>query len=187
MEINWIIVATIVGPVLGVIVGIAIEKWLDRKPKVIGYIGHASVFTLKDQQKTVVHTHSFIVRNASKKPATNIKIGHYTLPEDFTIFPPIDHQIVELDGGVKEIQIPKLIPDEQVTISYLYFPPLVWDQISAYNKHDDGYFKIINVIPAPMYPKWAQKLIQVILGVGVLTILYFTIELGIYVVSKYSA
>ena len=186
MEINWVIVATIIGPALGVIVGVGFEKWLDRKPKVIGYLGHASAFTLKDQHNTVVHTHSFIVRNASKKSATNIKIGHYTLPEDFTIFPAIDHQVVELDGGVKEIQITKLIPGEQVTISYLYFPPLIWNQISAYNKHDDGYFKIINVIPAPMHPKWVRGINRVILGIGVFTILYFVVELIIYAISKLS-
>ena len=187
MGINWIIVATIIGPILGVVIGIVIEKWLDRKPKIIGYIGHASAFTLNDENKTVIHTHSFIIRNPSKKPATNIKVGHYALPNDFTIFPATEYEIVELDGGIKEIQIPKLIPGEQITVSYLYFPPLVWNQISAYNKHDDGYFKIISVIPSPMYPKWAQKIFQLILGIGLITILYFVVEFVMYLVEKFSA
>jgi hypothetical protein len=81
-----------------------------------------------------------------------------------------------VQGGGAEIVIPKLVPSEQVSISYLYFPPLLWSQIHAYTKSDEGFAKIINVLPTPQLPKWIANLIWLLVFIGVVSLLYLSIE-----------
>jgi hypothetical protein len=49
--------------------------------------------------------------------------------------------------GRQDIVIPKLIPGEQVTISYLYFPPMTFDQVNDGIKCDQGFAQAIPVLP----------------------------------------
>jgi len=180
MDIDWVVIATIVGPILGAFAGIYIQKIAEKRPRVIGFLGHASAFTLGNAERTVVHTHSFIVRNAGKKTAKNVRIGHYVLPRDFSVHPPVQYSIETLPDGTKEILIPQLIPGEQVTVSYLYFPPLIWNQISSHNKHDDGYFKIISVIPAPQLKNWQKGIVMFLIWAGLVVTLYIVYKFFTY-------
>ena len=50
---------------------------------------------------------------------------------DFTIWPEIQHHVEDLPGSGREIVIPTLVPGEQITVSYLYFAPVTFDQINA--------------------------------------------------------
>jgi hypothetical protein len=80
------------------------------------------------------------------------------LPEHFQLFPSIPHTVERNVGGIAEIIIPKLVPDEQITVSYLYFPPLLWSQIHACTKSDEDFAKILTVLPTQL-PKWKSRAI----------------------------
>ena len=67
-------------------------------------------------------THSVVLRNSGRRPATNVRLAHPYLP-DFNVFPSVGYRVENLPGGGREIVMPTLVPNEQVTISYLYFPP----------------------------------------------------------------
>ena len=72
----------------------------------------------------------------------------------------------DLPGGGQEILFPSLVPNEQITVSYLYLPPVTWDQINLGVKSDEGFAKVIRVIPMRLYPKWLNKLAAVFLLAG---------------------
>jgi hypothetical protein len=55
--------------------------------------------------------------------------------------------------GRQDIVIPKLISGEQVTISYLYFPPMTFDQVNDGIKCDQGFAP---VLPRRIYPFWLR-------------------------------
>ena len=145
MNIDPIAMAKLISPFVTLIIGIIIEKLSERRAKLISFIGHVSSFTLNNEEKTPVFTHSIIVRNTGRKTANNVRLGHNVMPVNVTVSPKIEYQIKEFQGGGSEIVIPTMVPKEQITISYLYFPPITWDQINTYTKSDEGFAKIVNL------------------------------------------
>ena len=68
--------------------------------------------------------------------------------------------------------MPSLVPREQVTVHYLYFPPLLWADINTYVKSDEGLAKVLTVLPTPQAPAWQRRIALILLLVGVITIIY---------------
>jgi hypothetical protein len=164
-------VAKIASPIVTLIAGAVLKHYAEKSPKVLSYIGHVSSFTLQDEQKSFVFTHSVIVRNAGRKSATNVRLGHHFLPTNLRIDPQINYSIEKNPEGAAEIVIPTLVPKEQVTISYLYFPPTTWNQINSYTKSDDGYAKIVNVVPMlqPSIPVLWLSRVLILIGASFVT------------------
>ena len=176
MNIDWDIIIKISVPLVTLILGKYLDRWLTKRPKLISYLGHASAFTLRGDNPAVIHTHAIVVRNAGRETANNVRVGHHVLPDNYQLYPSVPHTIERVQGGGAEIVIPNLVPGEQVSISYLYFPPLLWSQIHAYTKSDEGFAKIINVLPTPQLPKWIANLIWLLVFIGVVSLLYLVVE-----------
>ena len=172
MAIDWNVVATIASPIIALFVGAALNHAIECRPKVVSYLGHVSGIRLsRGEQPMQVNTHSVVFRNSGRKTANNIRLGHNELP-DFQVFPDIEYTVADLPGGGKEIRIPKLVPKKQVTITYLYFPPLTWDQVHTHVESDDGPVKILNVLPKVQPPKWLIAILWLLVGYGVIGLLY---------------
>lgn len=99
-----------------------------------------------------IHTHAMIVRNVGKKTAHNVRIGHANFPFSYTIHPPMNHRLDRF-GPAAEIVLPTLVPQEEISISYLYFPPLLWSNVVGPLKCDEGMAKALKVIPAAPLPR----------------------------------
>ena len=174
MSVDWDLVAKLAAPTIAVFVGAALNRAIESRVRLISWLGHASAFTVSGQQgqpPLQVHTHAVVVRNTGRKPARNVRLGHYSLP-DFTVWPDIEYTTVDLPGGGKEIVIPNLVPGEQVTISYLYWPPVTFGQINSYTKSDEGMARIFTVLPTPQLPRWVRGVLLALLLVGITTTLY---------------
>lgn len=74
--------------------------------------------------------------------------------------------------GSSEIVFTVLVPNEQVTISYLYYPPLLFTGVNAYTKSDEGMAKIVNAIPTPQPPWPTIWVAGTLMSVGASTVLY---------------
>ncbi|MCX5698186.1 MAG: hypothetical protein NTX01_00585 [Candidatus Omnitrophica bacterium] len=172
--INWNLVINIGVPLLTLFLGRYLDRVLEKRPKLISYLGHVSAFSLQDEKNTQVFTHSIVLLNTGRKTANNIRIGHNYMPK-FNIYPNVSHTVENVSGGGAEILIPKLVPKEQLTISYLYFPPVTWDKINLYTKSDEGLAKVINVIPTPLLPKWVINVLRILIFIGIVTILYLIV------------
>lgn len=178
-QIDWDLVVKIVVPFLALIFGIIINRISERRPKLISYLGHVSAFNI-DSPPMQVFTHTIVLRNVGKATAENVRVGHNILP-NYNVYPNVNHLVIDLPQGGKEILFPNLVSEEQVSISYLYFPPITWDRINSYTKHDGGLAKIITVIPTPIYPKWLNRLLLLLIILGGLTVLYFLIKILTYI------
>lgn len=173
MEINWIVVVTIAAPIIALFIGAALDHYVAKRSKVIAYFGHIADFRVRgDKGTTPVYTHSLVIRNAGRKTANNVRLGHYAMPKDYHISPAIEHKIQEIPDSGPEILFPKLVPNEQVTISYIYFEAVAADRIHSYLKSDDGFAKVIQVITQQQFPKWVGNSIIVLAIVGVIALLY---------------
>ncbi len=184
---NWMIIATISAPLLALLTGFWLERKFESRPKLITFYGHVSAHQLQGQMgqpNTVIHTHSIVVRNAGRRPAHNVRIGHNFLPQNFVIHPPTEFNVVNFTNGA-EIVIPTLAPEQQITISYLYFPPITWNQINTQIHCDEGIARVLNVLPPPQLPNWVIKLLQSLIFLGLVTFIFILIQTGIFAFKLY--
>jgi hypothetical protein len=172
--------------VLGMFVGRAIE----RRPRVIVFYGHVGAFQLQPSGQLPgggVHTHSVVIKNTGKLAARNVRLPHrlaLTPPLNFSVDPPNDFTRTPLAGGGEQIIFPVLVPGQQVTISYLYFPPLTYGQINLPISSDEGMARVLNVLPTPQRPKWLRTIFQVLAFIGAVTVVYFAAELAFWIKAQ---
>lgn len=173
MTIDWNVVATIAAPVIALFVGVWVNRRFENRPILVSYFGHFSAFryTLENDQPIQVNTHSVVLRNAGRQSATNVRLHHITLPQ-FNIWPAIVHNVEDLPDGSKDIVIPTLVPGEEITVSYLYFPPLRPETVNAGIKSDQGFANQIPVLLQRQYPPWLNRLIVTLLIVGIVAVFY---------------
>ena len=172
MEINWSAFSVIAPPIVTLFIGAAIDRLIERKARLIAYFTHASLFNVQGTNPVRIHTHGIVIRNVGKKTATDIRVRHTILPQNFNVFPDIERRIENLPGGGVEIVFPALVPNEQVSISYLYFPPLLFNQIHAGIRHSEGFATEVTALPTPRYPTWMLRIIWVLLILGIIMITY---------------
>jgi len=180
MTIDWIIVAQIAGPIIAIFVGAVISRYLSERPRLIAYYGHVASHAfnsvVEGEKVTHINTHAVVIRNNGNKTATNIRISHNVLP-DFKIYPETEYQINDLPSGGKELVIPRITPKREYTISYLYFPPVTYDQISSFIDSDTGAAKIVNVRLQQIFPKWVNFLVGSSMLLGLIAFLYIVYEI----------
>lgn len=188
MPIDWSVAATIAAPTIALFVGAAIDRFIERKPKLIAYFTHASAFNLTGDNPVTVHTHGIVIKNIGRKSATDIRIRHNFLPKDFYVHPVVEYQVQNLPSRGVEIVFPALVQNEQVSISYLYFPPVVYSQIHAGVRHSDGFATEVTVLPTPQYPAWLLRGFRLVLVLGVIAFFYLTFEIvrfGLWVLNHW--
>ena len=100
-----------------------------------------------------------------------MKLTHFLKPESFTAYPDVKYQVSDLPGGGQEILFPSLVPKEQVTLSYLYYPPLIWTGIHGDIKSDEGFANKIQINPTRQYPQWVHVITRIVFSVGVLSVI----------------
>ncbi|MFO8832161.1 hypothetical protein SC616_15600 [Legionella pneumophila serogroup 3] len=113
-------------------------------------------------------------------------MGHYVFPElSCTVTPPIEYEKKEIEGGT-ELIFPTLVPQEQIVISYLYFPPITIRDVNTYVKSDEGFAKILNIIPSPKLPGWLEKILYILLFIGGVVVMRIIIQLIIFIFQSVS-
>lgn len=184
MSIDWNVVATFASPVIALFVGIWVNRRFESRPILISYFGHVSAFrhTPPGGQPLQVHTHSVVLRNAGRKGATNVRLHHVILP-DFNIWPAVVYNIEALPDGSKDIVIPTLVPGEEITVSYLYFPPVIAGQVNAGVKCDQGFANQINVLLQRQFPRWFNRTVIALFLVGIVTVCYL-VYVGIMALTR---
>ena len=182
MNIDWDLAIKIIVPFATLFLGRWIDRIYQKRSKLISYVGHVSSFRMQDTEGTQIYTHSIVVRNAGRESAKNVRIGHNVLP-NYQVFPAVHYEVVPTTGGGAELLIPTLVPGEQLTISYLYFPPMTWDKINSYAKSDDGFAKIITVLPTPQPARWVLRMIWTFVFVGFVSTTYLITDFVIYLIK----
>jgi hypothetical protein len=172
MAIDWSVVKDIALPIVFLVIGAAINRAFERRTRLVTYYGHASAIRLqRTNPPMTVHTHSVVVTYAGGLAAHNVHLPHNVLPE-FSVFPSINFTRQTLPGGGEEVVFPILASGQQITITYLYFPPVTYQQVNLPIYSDEGTARVLNVLPTPQPPKWALRLAFALLIVGAITTIY---------------
>lgn len=177
----------IAAPILAGVAGWVVNRYFADKPKLYTHISHAEAIVLPGEPAVQVNVHVVVVRNAGKRAALNVRIGHFELPNGFKLSPPLVFEIIRPPTGTAaEILIPSLAPSEQVAITYLYFPPMTWHNVSAYAKSDEGMAKVVTMISNPKPSKAVLFVVFALMFLGTSTVIYWLFTLAAYVLQRTS-
>jgi hypothetical protein len=188
--IDFSVVGRIAEAVVIAVLGILAGRAIERRARLTVFYGHVGEFQLQpmgNNPALTVHTHSVVVRNTGRLAAHNVRMPHalpLKPPLNFSVWPQTAFARAPLPGGGEEITFPVLVPGEQVTVSYLYFPPLVFRQINLPIKSDEGMARVINMLPTPQLPRWRLVLFWMLAIVGAVTLLYLLAELGLWTMAR---
>jgi hypothetical protein len=153
------------------IAGAVISRRFEGKANLITNWGPVSAYSAKDGagKPFAVHTHEVVLRNAGRKAATNVRLTHHVLPE-FKVYPSVLYSVEELPDGTRDIVLPQLVPGQQITVGYLYFPPTVYTNINAGIRSDEGFAKevVMELIPKTSKRMVATVVSLMIIGAGTL-------------------
>lgn len=192
------------------IVGLIFRR-IEAKPRLITYLTNISTFRLPPQQPPqppprlpnieggaqaappagpqpppMVFSHGIVVRNIGKKTAMNVRIGHAAVPLSYDLKPVTKHEVSVIPEGGWEILIPTMVPNEQVRISYLYFPPVTWNQINSYTKSDEAMAEGIEHLPGPPPSALIKFAAVVLLYIGLATAAYLLVLLVQFIYTQWS-
>ncbi|WP_219268013.1 hypothetical protein [Pseudomonas sp. Xaverov 259] len=181
MELTLDTAVKVAAPILTAVFGLVAKIYLDAKPKLVCYMIHSFAIPMRNQnhpdaQPLTINTHTIAVRNSGKKSATNVRIGHHSLP-DFQIYPPLIHEVTRNADGTGEILIPTLVPGEQINIGYLYFPPQMYQNINSYCKSDEVLAKYLNVVPMVPLGKVQLYILWSLVFIGASSFVYWLLTI----------
>jgi hypothetical protein len=191
MVIDFSVFGRIAEALVIALLGGFVARAIERRPRLSVFYGHVGEFQLQPMGQTpsmVVHTHSVVLRNTGKLAAKNVRLPHnlpLAPPLNFSVSPQTAFTRTPLAGGGEEIIFPVLVPGQQVTVSYLYFPPLTYLQINLPIRSDEGMARVLNVLPTPQLPKWRLAVWWVLAFIGVVTSLYLIVELIIWLQARF--
>jgi hypothetical protein len=154
------------------------------------FYGHVGQFRLQPQQQGsvqpqqqpgLVHTHSVVIRNAGRVAAHNVHVPHRGMLNaaniHISIEPHLAHTVQALPNWTEEILFPALPARFQVTVSYLYFPPILFSQINAPIYSDEGLARVIDVLPQEQWPRWLSVMLGGLVLIGIIVVAYALFEL----------
>jgi hypothetical protein len=171
------IVATVVG---GVVVAL-ILRTIERRVRLVAYYGHVGgefhIQPIGTNPAFLVRTHSIVIKNTGGLPAHNVRVPHRVSFSASTVNVSIslgvNYTASTLPGGADETVFPILVPGQEVTMSYLYLPPLTWNQINLPITCDEGMARVLSVLPTRQLTRWQLWLLRILVAIGALTALYF--------------
>ncbi|MBY0111742.1 MAG: hypothetical protein K2Y21_02885 [Phycisphaerales bacterium] len=180
MSIDWDSVSRVAIPFGTLVAGAAINRMIERRPKLLAYFGHISAHSVQpvqpDTDTIFVHTHSIVLRNAGRLAAKNIRIRYNAKPMHIDIFPQIAHSYEKMTDGSEDLCIPTLPPSFEISISHLYYNPLTWNQIHGSILSDDGPAKVLRTVHATPWPAWRTGLCGAFFLIGCITSLYVVVQ-----------
>ena len=179
MDVNFDIVVKVVVPIVTLLLGVAINRLLENKEKLVVHLGHAASHKLEkkeEQPQVIVNTHSVVLRNNGSKSAQNVRLGHNQRP-NVNVYPDIEYEIKDLPGGGKELVFPVITPKKEITISYLYYEPVRWQSINTHIESDEGPAKVVPVLLQKQPKPIVLKLVGFLMFMGAISTVYLLIEL----------
>ena len=178
MTVDWVIVATIAGPIIALPIGGWVNSIYEKRPKLIALIAHASAITITPPSglPMTVNSHSLILRNAGKAPARKIKIGHYIMPPNLSVFPSRAYNLTQLQDNSVELSFDNILPKEQVVINYLYFAPLTFNNTTSYVKSDEQVANFKEAVIDSRPPITASIIAGILMLVGLISLIYLAVS-----------
>lgn len=162
-----------------IVIGIFLNRFFESRPKVIAYFSHVGSGQVRINSESPVvsiNTHSVVIYNSGRKPALNVRVGHYPFVKNvqnmIAVFPSQQFRTEPVTNAGEEIIFDRVLPKKSITITYIY-TGLTANQITAYVKSDEAEAKYLPVTVTRQYPTWILNILKILVFIGFVTIVYY--------------
>ena len=137
--------------VASTIIAAKIVELLQKRSRLTYYVSSFAKFKVEGQD---IETHSIVLDNLGKLPATNVMVPHKWLPKMHEVQTEGARYRTEItnDGGT-DIVFDRLVPGDRVTIHYLYSPNDNALDMHRPPRYDEGFAEPLNMAQMRQYPK----------------------------------
>lgn len=193
MKFDLSLFVNIVDKLLAAVLGALVLRFFERRARLVAFYSHVGAFRTQFPGQNPgdppnvgwVNTHSVVIRNTGRLSANHVRVPHAVRLASpgihVSVDPDTGYNRHDLPGGGEEFEFESLVPGQQVTISYLYFPPLTVNLINMPIRSDEGMARALNVLPTPQPPIWWVRLFWLLALVGVVMVIYFGIQAGLWI------
>jgi len=176
MNLDWAALAKAIWAVVLLIFGALVNRLLEQKPRLTYYASHWSAYPRPGPPPVMIHTHGIVVRNVGRKTATDVRLRHDLRPETFYVSPQVQYTDPDMPGGGFEIVFPRLVPQEEVAVSYMHTQP--FNKFRGQITHSDGVAVEVSAIPTAQYPSWLVGIRLILAIIGSIALVFLAIVLG---------
>src|SRR6185437_13374219 len=134
------------------------------------------------QPNQMVHTRSHVLKNFGSKSAEKVRVTFNYKPQYLNVWPRREFEQRFDDNRRYIMVIDNLMPKEPLTIEALSINAQLPDVLSVRHESGLGAGQGMSIYPA--VPKWRIGLAMVAMFLGAMTVVYWLIELGMYVAAK---
>jgi hypothetical protein len=155
------------------------QRFFDRRTRLITYYGHTSIHRVAGAVGTpagTIHTHSVVVRNVGRATAHNVRLSHAIDPINIDVQPPTSYRREQVANSGDDLVFERLVPGQQVTISYVYLPPTVFTNFGTWVRSDEGMARGVNVIPQQQVGPQILAVLWLLITIGFVTTTYFALQ-----------
>jgi len=183
---DYMSVVTAVAPIATVVVGYFGKRALDLKPRVVAFMASANSVVMGKglETETTINSHVLIIRNDGGLAARNVRITHDHFPPNISVYPGVEYVPFENPQGFTELQFPLLAPGQQISVSYMYFPPLIWPQINCDVYSETGRAERVALLPRPRPARWIVVLRSALMFLGGWGVIYWIAKFVYAVATK---
>lgn len=168
-------VATVV---VSLIVGYLMH-WVEPKSRIQAWSPHNFWFDLGDN--STIQTNSVAIHNSGRRPARDIEVVHASRPDFIQFWPTIPYSEETTARGEHVIRVASLGPKEAVFLQLLGSPTLPDFRNLRW---EGGQAQWIPMQAQRVWPNWAVRGAQVVLLVGLASIAYWLIRLGLVLLGR---
>jgi len=172
MNIDFGILWQIALLVIGGLITFIVQRAFDRRARLVTYYGHTSIHHVSLEKPMTVHTHSLVIRNVGNASATNVRVSHRLNPLNVYVDPPCPYRREPVANAGDDLVFEKLVPGQLLSISYLYYPPVVFSQFGHSVRSDEGFAKVVSVLPQQQAGKRVTITLGFLVIIGAITTLY---------------
>lgn len=153
------------------------------RPKLIYGRPHSSrhVLNLAGQDEPVdqleIYNEQFFVSNEGRRAAASVEIVLSHFPRNIAINPPCDWSVKNVENGHCQILVPYIAAHELITVDCIYL-----NQRAAFIasvRCEESVGKSVNFWTVRRLPDWVNRVVILLLILGVAYVLQFVIELTI--------
>ncbi len=122
-----------------------------------------------------IYNEQFFVANTGRQAARNVEVVLSDFPRNIAINPPCDWTAKNVENGHCQISIPYIAPHELITVDCIYLNQRAAFVASVRCEESVG--KAVNFWTVRKLPDWVNRLIVLLLILGVAYVLQFAIGL----------
>jgi len=117
-----------------------------------------------------------VLKNVGRKTATDVRVRHELRTETFYVTPRVAYTDPDMPGGGFEIVFPRLVPQEEVAISYMHTAP--FNNFRGQITHAAGLASEVSALSRAEHPKWMTRTIWFLALVGSIAIIFLGLIFG---------